>query len=135
VARRGRGRRLIVLDTHAWLWWETDRQKLSDAARRAVEAADGVGVCTVSVLELAAIEARGRGRLRLPLRRWVTEVLARDGVRSLPLTASVALDAAQLGFVGDPFDRIIYATARAEDAQLVTRDERMHEFDPERAVW
>jgi hypothetical protein len=30
---------------------------------------------------------------------------------------------------------VIYATARAEEAQLVTRDERLHAFDPARAVW
>ncbi len=47
----------------------------------------------------------------------------------------VAMDAAELRFVGDPIDRIIYATARAADAQLVTRDERLRRFDPERILW
>jgi hypothetical protein len=28
-----------------------------------------------------------------------------------------------------------YATVRVEDAQLVTRDQRMREFDAERTVW
>jgi PIN domain nuclease of toxin-antitoxin system len=45
------------------------------------------------------------------------------------------VDAAQLRFTRDAFDRIIYATARAEQAQLVTRDERLRSFDAERTVW
>jgi PIN domain nuclease of toxin-antitoxin system len=51
------------------------------------------------------------------------------------LTPEIAVEAAQLRFTGDPFDRVIYATARAEDALLVTRDERLHELEAERRVW
>jgi len=47
----------------------------------------------------------------------------------------VTTTAGQLAFAGNPADRLIYATARAADAPLVTRDERMHAFDPERVVW
>jgi PIN domain nuclease of toxin-antitoxin system len=126
---------VIVLDTHAWLWWTDAPKKLSLTARRAIERADEIGVCTISVLELAERVERGRISLALPTRNWVRDALAQDRVRPLTLTAEVALDAAQLRFAGDPADRVIYATARAADAQLVTRDERMHEFDPERAVW
>ena len=126
---------MIVLDTHVWLWWETEQQRLSREARRALDRAHHIGICTISVLELVGILERNRGRLRLPLRQWVNEALRRDRVTPLPLTAAVALDAGQLHFEGDPADRIIYATARAEDAQLVTRDERMHAFDPDRTVW
>jgi PIN domain nuclease of toxin-antitoxin system len=126
---------VIVLDTHAWLWWTDAPKRLSLPARRAIERADEIGVCTISVLELAERVERGRISLALPTRNWVRDALARDRVRPLVLTAEVALDAAQLRFGGDPADRVIYATARAADAQLVTRDERMHAFDPERAVW
>jgi len=73
--------------------------------------------------------------LDAPTRTWVRAALALDRVELIPLAAEVAVDAGQLRFTGDPFDRVIYATARAEDAPLVTRDERMHAFDPARAVW
>jgi PIN domain nuclease of toxin-antitoxin system len=89
----------------------------------------------MSVFELAQLVQRRRIALDLPLRTWVREALARDRVEPLPLTAEVALDAAQLHFEANPADRIIYATARAADAQLVTRDERLRAFDPELTVW
>lgn len=126
---------MIVLDTHAWLWWQAEPRKLSRAGRRAIEQADRVGVSAISVFELAELAERRRIGLDAPIRAWVLEALAQERVEPLPVTTEVAVDAAQLRFTGDPFDRIIYATARAKDAQLVTRDERMRDFDAERTVW
>jgi len=126
---------VIVLDTHAWVWWMSEPKRLSRVAARAIERADTIGVCTMSVFELVGRVQQGRIQLTQPARGWVRQALAHDRVTSLPLSVEVALDAAQLRFEGDPADRIIYATARAEDAQLVTRDERLRAFDRERTVW
>lgn len=62
-------------------------------------------------------------------------MLSRKGVTTLPLTAEIAMDAGQLRFVADPADRLIYATARAAGAYLITRDERIRGHDPAIAVW
>src|SRR2546421_238174 len=80
-------------------------------------------------------EPRSLLALDAPVRAWVREALALERIEPMALTAEVALDAAQLQFEANPADRIIYATARAADAQLVTRDERMRAFDPEMTVW
>lgn len=89
----------------------------------------------MSVLESAQLAERRRIELDSPTRDWVRAALAVDRVDLLPLTAEVAVDAAQLRFAGDPFDRVIYATARAVGARLVTADERIRSFDPEGTVW
>lgn len=126
---------MIVLDTHAWLWWQTRSRKLSQPAARAIERADAVGVCTISVIEAVNLFDRNRVQLDRPVRQWVRDSFAQERVQALPLTVEVALDAAQLRFEGDPADRIIYATARSEDALLVTRDEQLRAFDAARTVW
>ena len=126
---------MIVLDTHAWVWWVGLRRKLSRPALRAIERAATIGISAISVLEIAELAERKRMELDSPTRAWVRAALSHQQVELLPLSAEVAVDAAQLHFAADPFDRIIYATARAEDAQLVTRDERLHTFDPDRAIW
>ena len=126
---------MIVLDTHAWLWWVAAPRKVSRAAANAIERADRVGVSTASVFELVELVERQRVALNAPVRTWVRNALGGARVESLPVSSEIAVDAAQLRFVGDPFDRIIYATALAEDALLVTRDERLHGFDPKRTVW
>lgn len=126
---------MIVLNTHAWVWWAVAPRRLSRTAARAIDRADRIGVSTMSVFELTELVLAGRIELDPPVRSWVREALARDRVESLPLTTEIALDAAQMRFETNPADRIIYATARAADGQLVTRDERLRRFDPALTVW
>jgi PIN domain nuclease of toxin-antitoxin system len=126
---------VIVLDTHAWLWWLAAPNKLSRKAVRAIHRADRIGVSAASVYELAQLVERRRLRLDVPIRSWVRDALNRIGVEPLTIDAGIALDAAQLHLVGDPFDRIIYATAVARDARLVTRDQRLRSWDADRTIW
>lgn len=129
---------MIVLDTHAWVWWALEPRRLSRRARSAIDAAEAIGVCTISCWELVLLVERGKVELFRDLRLWVRQALAQERVEPLPLTAEIAVDAALLErerFPGDPADRIIYATARAARAALVTRDERLRRFDRALAIW
>jgi PIN domain nuclease of toxin-antitoxin system len=132
------GRRaVIVLDTHAWIWWRADPDRLSAAAARAVAEADRVGISSISVWELGMLVRRGRISLDREVVRWTRQALADDRVAVLAPDADAALDAALLDdrFPGDPADRLIYATARQAGARLVTRDAHIARFDPARVVW
>jgi PIN domain nuclease of toxin-antitoxin system len=128
---------VIVADTHAWLWWASDPDRLSPHARSALDAADRIGVCTISAWEIGMLAGRRRIALDRDVRQWVAHALAAERVEALPLTADVAVAASLLedGFVGDPADRIIYATARARGALLATKDERLRAFDAAATVW
>lgn len=129
---------MVVLDTHAWLWWAADPARLSRSARDAIEAAGSVGIAAISCWEVAMLALGGRISLDREISRWVQSALARPGVQALALSPAVAVAAALLereGFVPDPADRLIYATAREAGAQLVTRDERLREFDPRGTLW
>lgn len=124
-----------MLDTHAFFWWLVEPKRLSRRAASAIHRANTLGVSVMTVLELAELAERRRIELDLPTRTWMRAALSQDRVEVLPLPAEIAIDAAQLRFTRDPFDRAIYATARAADAPLITRDEGLRAFDPERAVW
>ena len=130
---------MIVLDTHAWLWWASDPDRLSVRAKRAIADADAIAVSTLSCSEVAMLEARGRISLDRPAGQWVRAALrADDRTAAVAPDLDVALAAAQLGergFHGDPADRFIFATAEALDATLVTRDEAMRRFDRHRTTW
>ncbi len=60
-----------------------------------------------------------------------------EGVTVLPITPEIATLAAQFprDYSGDPADRIIGGTARAEGLILITRDERMRRCPLLRTVW
>jgi PIN domain nuclease of toxin-antitoxin system len=129
---------VIVLDTHAWLWWLTSPERLSDAAREAIDGASRIGVSTLSVWEIATLTARGRISLDRETHLWVRQALADARVESLAPSPEVAVAAGSLDakdFPGDPADRLIYATARSVGAPLVTRDQAIRMFDPEETLW
>jgi PIN domain nuclease of toxin-antitoxin system len=128
---------VIVLDTHAWIWWRAEPAQLSTAADHAIAAADALGLSSISVWELGMIVRRGRISLDRDVGRWVRHALADPRLAVIAPDAAVALDAALLddSFPGDPADRLIYATARNAGARLVTRDDRIARFDPARALW
>jgi PIN domain nuclease of toxin-antitoxin system len=128
---------VILLDTHAWIWWRADPGRLSAPAADVIAAADRLGLSAISVWELGMLVRRGRISLDRDVARWVRHALADARVAVLAPGADIALAAALLDdtFPGDPADRLIYATARHAGAPLVTRDARIARFDPDRAVW
>ena len=38
---------MIVLDTHAWVWWATESKQLSVRARRAIAESDEIGISVI----------------------------------------------------------------------------------------
>jgi PIN domain nuclease of toxin-antitoxin system len=134
----GRRDDVIVLDTHAWLWWLSAPERLSDAAAAAIERAPRIGVSTLSAWELAMLVSRQHITLDREVSAWVGQGLAGERVESLAPSAQVAVTAGLLdakGFPGDPVDRLIYATARSLGATLVTRDRAIRAFDPQGTLW
>lgn len=128
---------MIVLDTHAWLWWVSAPGRLGRAAARAIRGARGIGVPAVCCLEVAVAAARGRIGLDRPILEWLNGALALPRVVLVPLSPAVAVKAAELppSFPGDPADRMIVATAILESALLVTRDDRIQGYPGVRTVW
>ncbi|MGI8936977.1 MAG: type II toxin-antitoxin system VapC family toxin [Iamia sp.] len=117
----------VLVDTHALLWWQAGSDRLSPAARRAVEDAGEVLVSPISCWEVAMLVEKGRVELDRPIATWVNDLLRDQGpARVAPLTPSLAVAAGSLkDFHGDPADRLIFATARSGAYPLVTKDGRM----------
>lgn len=129
---------MILLDTHVLVWLAAERKRLSAAALEAIESDAERAICLVSCQEIAYLVVRGRLAMDRAVDTWVADALGVLKARPLTPTVSVSIRAGSLDpkdFHGDPIDRLIYATAVEHDARLVTADERLRQFDPERTVW
>ncbi len=129
---------MIVLDTHAWLWWVSDPSRLGPLVRGEIDRDAEIGVATISAWEVAMLAEQGRIVLDRPIERWVLQALGNPRVVALNLTAVIAVRAGLLErdqFPGDPADRIIYASARSWSARLATKDAALRAFDPRLTVW
>ena len=128
---------MIVLDTHAWIWWVSAPHRLGRRARREIARARRVGVPSICCLEVATLAERGRIELDRPTLDWLEDALDEPNLDLLPLTPAVAVRAATLGdrFHGDPADRLIVATAILYSARLVTKDDRIRAWPAAPSVW
>lgn len=128
---------MIFLDTHTWYWWLAIPERLSERAHSAIEKAQSIGVSVMSCYELVVLVQRKRIAIDRAADTWVRQALSAPGTVVVDLHPSLAVAAAQLGpeFPGDPFDRVIYVSAREHRAPLVTKDRHLREADPERTVW
>jgi PIN domain nuclease of toxin-antitoxin system len=128
---------MIVLDTHAWLWWVSDPSRLSRAANRKIRTATQIGISAISCLEVATAVTKGRITLDREVLDWLEQALSLPKVELLPLTPLIAVKATQLGndFPGDPADRVIAATSIVESAALVTKDSRVHTSGAVTVIW
>lgn len=132
---------MIVLDTHAWVWWVAGSARLPAPARDAIQecldAGDPVRVSTISTWEVAMLVARGRLELTLDVDDWIAHAEAAPEIEFVPVDNRIALRSVQLDGFGHrgPADRIIVATALGMNAVLVTADARLHAYAPVTTIW
>jgi len=132
---------LIVLDTHALIWWVNDDRQLSPRARKAIEKefrGDAqLLVSAISAWEIAMLVARGRLALTMDIDDWLATVASIDGVAFVPVDTDLAVQSVRLPgvFHQDPADRMIVALARHYAAPLVTADEKIRGYRHVKTVW
>lgn len=132
---------MIVLDTHAFVWWLSGQDDLlSDLAKGAIKAEMPGGeilVSSISAWEIATLVSKGRLVLTMDVTAWLNTAAEIEAVTFVPVDNELAVKSTELPgeFHKDPADRIIVATARKFAAQLVTADEKIRSYEHVRAIW
>ncbi|MEX6777060.1 type II toxin-antitoxin system VapC family toxin [Limnospira fusiformis] len=128
---------MIILDTHAWLWWVNESDKLAPHAQDVIQGAEQIGVCAISCWEVGMLVAKGRLGLSVDVEVWIELALQRRKVTLLPLTPKIAVLATRLpgGFHGDPADRLIVASCLVNQAALISKDEKIQEWSYLEVIW
>jgi PIN domain nuclease of toxin-antitoxin system len=112
----------LLLDTCALLWVANGDQ--IDADARTATAAGALHVSAISAWEIASLARKGRIALTMPVAAWFRQAVERMRAEFMPVTLDIFVDSCTLPGTlgGDPADRIIIATARANALTIVTRD-------------
>jgi PIN domain nuclease of toxin-antitoxin system len=124
------------LDTHAVIWSVTADPRLGSRARNVIsEGAKGkLLVPDVVLLEISMLLRRGRIVLKGDGITFLSRV--EELFEIVPINARIADLAAQLELPhGDPFDRVITATAKVNGTPLLTRDRAITDSGVVEIVW
>ena len=130
---------MILLDTHVVLWLALDPARVSKKARALIEetrqSGQGLAISDITLLEISAIERKGRVQLGAGLEAFLSEVESRFVV--LPITGRVCVRAMSLpiAYPKDPADRVIGATALVEGMPLLTADADIRRSKALRTIW
>lgn len=131
---------MIVLDTHAWVWWAASPERLSVPARERIDAEASelqVHISSISCWELTLLVKKKRLELTMDAEEWIARTEALPSLRFVPVNNRIAVLSNQLPgeFHEDPADRIITATALLLGATLITRDQKLRDYPHVETLW
>ena len=121
----------ILLDTHVWLWWLTEPERLPKKMREAVEnRANQLCFSVASSWEIAIKHAAGKLPLPEEPGDFVPKRLMRDGVKTLAIEHRHALYVSRLPpHHQDPFDRLLIAQGVLEKIPIATVDPKFAKYE------
>jgi PIN domain nuclease of toxin-antitoxin system len=126
----------LLLDTHAFIWWDSEPAKLSpQALALCQDRQNALMLSVVSVWEMQIKLQLGKLRLTLPLKEIIETQRQTNGIEILPVTLAHVLALENLpAHHKDPFDRLLVAQAMVEEAVLVNLDPNIAKYAVQ-VVW
>jgi PIN domain nuclease of toxin-antitoxin system len=126
----------VLLDTHAFIWSDSDPTKLSPQARAACEDRTNVVLLSVaSVWEMQIKLQLGKLDLRLPLAEVIASQQQTNDIQVLSVALGHVLALQDLpAHHKDPFDRLLIAQANVEEAVLIGHDPVFAQY-PVKVLW
>lgn len=129
---------MILLDTHILVWWLSSNPRLAERHRALLREheQEGILVSAISFWEVALLVSKRRLDISLPINDWASKALADPILEVVPTSPRVLIESTVLPgvFHPDPADRIIVATAREHDLDLLTEDSRILHYGHVRSI-
>lgn len=124
-----------LLDTHTFIWWDSESSHLSPAALEFCRDKSNTLLLSVaSIWEIVIKSQLGKLDLHAPLETILAQQQA-NGIQILPATMAHALGVQALPPIHkDPFDRLLIAQANIEDAVIISVDSVFSEY-PVKVLW
>lgn len=119
-----------LVDTHIFLWWLVDEKRLKASIKEILQNQDNTIYASVITAWELSIKLTNSSALRL--KTTIEDCFQKAGFDILNVTFSHVLHLQKLEqHHKDPFDRMLIAQARVENATLITGDEKIWKYDVE----
>jgi|SRR5215213_1682079 len=127
----------LLLDTHIFIWWADQPEKLSPATLSALEDETNELLLSVaSVWEMQIKIQLGKLKLSLPLKQLLKNQQEINDLTVLPVTLTHVLALNALPFHHkDPFDRLLIAQSIEEELTVVTIDSQFSGYSVKLLQW
>ncbi len=127
----------LLLDTHAFLWWTSEPERLPLSLVGLLRSPDNKLFLSAAVSwEVAIKTGIGKLTLKQPWESIVQKEIEQNGTRVLPITLDHTFTLRKLAPLHkDPFDRMLLAQAMAENLILVTDDSLVRRYPDVKTKW
>lgn len=124
-----------LLDTHAFLWFIQNDNRLSDSMRTTIETNEYIYLSAVSLWEIAIKISICKLNLKNKTIDDLFSACKDKSIAILNITSEHIKAVVDLPFIHrDPFDRMLVAQAKVEDMTLITCDQYIPQY-PIKTVW
>jgi len=129
-----------LVDTHIWIWWYMNPSKISKNIKLLIGNKDNYDELLLSAIspwEFSKLLEKGKLGISCDPEKWLNRAFDLPKFRLAPISPIVAYRSTVLPqpFHNDPADQIIVATAREENATILTKDARILSYEHVRSLW
>ena len=131
---------IYLLDTHAWIWWNMNPARLSKRVKKLIgdtNRYDEILLSAISPWEFSKLLEKQRLGISCNPEDWIAAAMDMPKLRLVPISPVLSYRSTVLPppFHNDPADQIIVATAREENATILTKDERILSYEHAKSIW
>jgi PIN domain nuclease of toxin-antitoxin system len=126
----------LLLDTHVFIWWDSEPERLSPKVLSFCKDSNNILMLSVaSVWEMQIKLQLGKMKPDLPIRDLIQSQQQTNDLQVLPIELEHVLELQNLpAHHNDPFDRLLIAQAKTEDAFLVSKDKVFSQYQV-KSLW
>jgi len=126
----------LLLDTHTFIWWDSDPSKLSPVALSMIQNPDTILTLSVaSVWEIQIKFQLKKLKLDLPISEVIESQQRINNLEILPIKLNHVLALEKLPpSHKDPFDRLLVAQAIIEEVAIISHDPIFAKY-PIQTIW
>ena len=125
-----------LLDTHAFIWWDSEPEKLSSQVLSICQESNTqLFLSMASLWEMQIKIQLGKLKLHQTLEQIIQSQIIENNIQLLDITAQHIFQLTSLGeFHKDPFDRLIISQSINEDLPVLSKDNAFSQYQI-RVIW